>query len=59
MIQIIVLKSGPAQRVDPGLGRPGAGTGPGWRKTGEEKTRYEPTTPLTRQDPVKNSVATR
>jgi len=24
----IVLKSGPARRVDPGLGRPGPGTGP-------------------------------
>ena len=31
-VKIIVLKSGPARRVDPGPGRPGAGTGPGWRK---------------------------
>jgi hypothetical protein len=28
----IVLKPGRAQRVDPGPGRPEAGTGPGWRK---------------------------
>ena len=28
-VKIIVLKSGPARRVDPGPGRPGAGTGPG------------------------------
>jgi len=26
------LKPGPARRVDPGPGRPGAGTGPGWWK---------------------------
>jgi hypothetical protein len=31
-IHSIVLKPGPARRVDPGPGRPGAGTGPGWRK---------------------------
>jgi hypothetical protein len=28
----IVLKPGPARRVDPGLGRPGPGTGPGLGK---------------------------
>jgi len=33
----IVLKPGLARRVDPGLGRPGAGTGPGWRKNGGRK----------------------
>jgi hypothetical protein len=29
---IIVLKPGPARRVDPGPGRPGPGTGPGLSK---------------------------
>ena len=33
----IVLKLGPTRRVDPGLGRPEAGTGPGWRKNGGRK----------------------
>jgi hypothetical protein len=31
-IPIIVLKPGPVWRVDPGPGRSGAGTGPGWKK---------------------------
>jgi hypothetical protein len=31
----IFLKPGPARRVDPGPGRPGAGTGPGLRKNSQ------------------------
>ena len=41
------------------MGRPGDGTGPGWRKNKERKFRCDPVIQLTRQDPVKNSVATR
>jgi hypothetical protein len=53
-ITCIVLKSDPVRQVDSRLK-------PGWieEKTGEEKTRCDPVTQLTRQDPVKNSVATR
>jgi hypothetical protein len=38
----MVLKLDPAWRADSGSGRPGTGTGPGWRKTGEEKTQCDP-----------------
>jgi hypothetical protein len=31
-MKTIVLKPGPARRVDQGPGRPGVGTGPDWRK---------------------------
>jgi hypothetical protein len=50
----IVLKSGPARRVDPGLE-------PCWveEKIGKKKTRYDPATWLTQQDLVKDPVATR
>jgi hypothetical protein len=40
----------------PGTGRPGAGTGPGWRKNRGRKNQCDP---VTRQDPVKNPVTTR
>jgi hypothetical protein len=40
----IVLKPGPAWRVDPLPGRPGAGTGPSWRKKEEEKLGCNPLT---------------
>jgi len=33
----MVLKSGPARRVDPGPGRPGVGTKPGLRKNKERQ----------------------
>jgi len=50
----IVLKPGPARRVDLGPGRPEAGTGPGWRKN---RKSHDPVWPgrlgeLTRQNPV-------
>jgi hypothetical protein len=51
------LKPGPARRVDPEL-EPGRVE----EKIEEEKIRYDladPATWLTRQDPVKNPVATR
>jgi len=54
----IVLKPGSAWRVDPGLES-------GWveEKIGKEKTQCDPVDrrvdPVTRQEPVKNSVATR
>jgi hypothetical protein len=47
-VSIIVLKLGPARQIDPGLEL-------GWV---EEKIREEKTW-LTRQNPVKNPVATR
>jgi len=45
-VSSIVLKPGPDRRVDPGPSQPGAGTGPGWKKTGKEKTWYDPATRL-------------
>ena len=47
-----------ARRVDLGPNQPRAGTGPGWRKN---RKSHDPVWPggLTRQNPVKNSVATR
>jgi hypothetical protein len=47
------LKYGPTQRVDPGPGRPGVGTGPGWRKKKKGKTWCDPARP------GQNSVAIR
>jgi hypothetical protein len=46
---IIVLKSGPIQKINPGPGQPGTGTGPGWKKIKKKPG----VTRLTRQvDPV-------
>jgi len=54
------LKLGPARRVDPGPGRPGAGTGPGWWKNGGRKNPMWPGDPADParpgQDPVTNPL---
>jgi hypothetical protein len=50
------LKLDPVRLVDSGFG---AETGPGLKKIEKIKTRGDPATDMTRQDPVKNSVVTR
>ena len=57
-VYAIVLKPGSAWRVDPGPGRPGTRTGPGWKKNKGRKNSVWPGWPgeLTRQDPVVNPL---
>jgi len=51
----IVLKPGPARRVNLRPGRPGAGTGPGWRNN---RGRKNPVWPSWPDNPIKNPVKT-
>ena len=57
-VYAIVLKPGSAWRVDPGPGRPGTRTRPGWKKNKGRKNSVWPGWPgeLTRQDPVVNPL---